>query len=242
MQRGMVSSSNSSKAGESACEAKSNVAWIWCVPLRCDAVTESKLSVMLNSNEAVNAVRFQTRELRRRYVVSHGMLRLILSAFNGQNPRSIHIRTGSHGKPYVAGDGPHFSLSHSSDVAVVAITNGGRIGVDIERVRPDLGIDGFTRGFFVAAEVARIESLPTGSRTRAWFQAWTRLEAVAKASGKGLLDYVADDSCESPPFRTWNIDVDESHVGAVAAPQSVTRLVYESLPNITSVFSRFGAA
>jgi 4'-phosphopantetheinyl transferase len=180
--------------------------------------------------------------LRRRHVVSRGMLRLILSTFNGQNPRAIRICTGSRGKPYVAGDGPHFSLSRSSDVALVAITNSGPIGVDIERVRPDLGIDSFACAFVASPEVARIQSLPIGSRTRAWFQVWTRLEAVAKASGEGLLEYVANDSRESPPFRTWNIDVDESHVGAVAAPQSVSHLVYESLPNITSALSRFGAA
>ncbi|NIO42434.1 MAG: 4'-phosphopantetheinyl transferase superfamily protein [Burkholderiales bacterium] len=170
------------------------------------------------------------------------MLRLLLSTFNGQDPHAIHICNGSLGKPYVSGHGLHFSLSHSSDVALIAITNSGPIGVDIERVRPDLGIDGFTRGLFAASEVARIESLPTGSRIRAWFQAWTRLEAVAKASGEGLLEYVAhDSSCDSPPFRTWNIDVDKSHVGTVATPQSVTRLVYEYLPNISSALTRFGA-
>lgn len=226
----------------SASKVKSNFAWIWCIPLHCTALAEDQLSAILDSDEVANAVRFDTRELRRRHVVSHGMLRLILSAFNGQNPRAIDICTGSRGKPYVAGDGPHFSLSHSSDVALVAITNSGPVGVDVERVRPDLGIDSFTRSFVASPEVARIESLPTESRTRAWFQAWTRLEAVAKASGVGLLEYVASDACGCPPFRTWNIDVDQSHVGAVAAPQTVTHLVYESLPNITSALLRFGAA
>lgn len=240
-QRGMASS-YSSEIVLTASDVNSNVAWIWCVPLHCAVLAESKLSAMLDSAEAANAARFETRELRRRHVVSHGMLRLLLSAFNGQNPRAIHICTGSRGKPYVAGDGPHFSLSHSSEVALIAITNSGPIGVDIERVRPELGIDRFTRGLFASPEVALIESLPTESRTRAWFQAWTRLEAVTKASGVGLLEYVINDSGVSPPFRTWNIDIDQLHVGAVAAPHSVNHLVYESIPSIASALLRFGAA
>ena len=241
MPRGSASSLESLDVVPFVGEAEPTVAWVWCVPLRCTPAAERRLLDLLEFDEAERAARFATREQRRRHVVSHGVLRLILSAFNGQDPHAIRIATELRGKPFVAGVGPHFSLSHSADVALIAITVSGPVGVDVERIRTDIGIDTFARGLLAVPDVARIDALPPESRTRAWFQAWTRLEAAAKASGKGLLEYAPAGSCGTPPSRTFNLDVDLAHVGAIAAPPSVAHVVCESLPNVGSALSRFGS-
>jgi 4'-phosphopantetheinyl transferase len=219
-----------------------SAAFAWCVPLACTVREERQLSALLDRSEATRATRFAAREDRRCYVVSHGVLRLILSAFTGRHPRAIHIATRERGKPYVVGSGPHFSLSHGGDVALVAVTTVGPTGVDVERIRPDLGLDSFARPLVPPPDVARIESLDPEARTRAWFQAWTRLEAVAKASGNGLGDGSVADTGGLTAFRTWNLDVDDAHVGAVALSPSVGHLVYETFPDISSALARFGPA
>jgi 4'-phosphopantetheinyl transferase len=200
------------------------------------------LSDVLSPVEAARSARFATGDERRRYVVSHGALRLILSAFTGRDSRAIHIAIGARGKPYVVGPGPHFSLSHDGDLAVVAVTTQGPIGVDVERIRPDLGLDTFVRPLVPASDVVRIEALCPEQRSRAWFQAWTRLEAVAKASGKGLSDDWLADLGGPARFRIWNLDVDQARVGAVATPLSVAHVVYEAFPNESSALARFGSA
>jgi 4'-phosphopantetheinyl transferase len=203
---------------------------VWCVPLRCAASAESRLHTLLDPGEAARAARFATPDQRRRFVVSHGVLRLMLSTFTGCDPAAIPIAMGRRGKPFVAG-GPHFSLSHGEDVALVAVATGGPVGVDVERIRPDLGLDAIAPGLLPAAEVERIEALPADRRARAWFQAWTRLEAVAKASGEGLRE---DAAARPSMFRARDLDVDEAHVGAVAAGPWVTHVVYEALPDVPS--------
>jgi 4'-phosphopantetheinyl transferase len=138
--------------------------------------------------------------------------------------------------------GPHFNLSRGGGVALVAATTEGPIGVDVERVRPDLALDTFARPLVPRADVDRIDALAPEEQSRAWFQAWTRLEAVAKASGQGLGDDGVADLGAPAPFRICNLDVDETRVGAVASVPSVTHVVYEAFPNVSSVLARFGPA
>ncbi len=223
-------------------ETERSVAFVWCVPLACTAGAERQLSVLLGPVEAVRAARFATRDEGRRYVVSHGAFRLILSAFTGRDARAIHIAIGARGKTYLVGPGPHFSLSHSGDVALVAATTQGPIGVDVERVRPDLALDTFARPLMPAPDASRIEARAPEQRSRAWFQARTRLEAVAQASGNGLSDDWVADLRGPAPFRTWNLDVDQARVGAVATPPSVAHIVYEAFSNVSSALERVGPA
>jgi 4'-phosphopantetheinyl transferase len=191
---------------------------VWRVPLGCTASTERRLQTLLDPGEAARAARFATPDLRRCYVVSHGVLRLILSTCTGQAPGAIMIAAGARGKPFIAG-GPHFSLSHSDDVALVAVAARGTVGVDVEGIRPELRLAEFARDLLPAREVADIEAMPRERRERAWFQAWTRWEAIAKA---------ADDRGPAP-LETRDLDVDDAHVGALAAGPWATRIVYQTL-------------
>lgn len=223
-------------------DADPSVAFVWCVPLACGPGAEQQFSELLDPIEAARAARFATPDERRRYVVSHGAVRLILSAFIGRDARDIQIAVGTWGKPHVAGPGPNFSLSHDGDVALVAVTKDAAIGVDVERVRPELRLDTFVRPLMQMQDVVRIDALKTADRTRAWFAAWTRLEAVAKAYGKGLGDDIAADAGLSARFRIWNLDVDDMRVGAVATTASVAHVVYEELPSAPSALARLGWA
>jgi 4'-phosphopantetheinyl transferase len=228
--------------GEPLDDAPPSVAFVWYVPLACAASAEQRLSGFLDPVEAVRAARFVSRDGRRRHVVSHGVLRLILSAFIGCDPRAIHIATAPGGKPYVVGRGPHFSLSHCGDVALVAVTRGGPTGVDVEQVRSDLELETFARPLVAAPDIARIEAQPREARTREWFQAWVRLEAVAKASGNGLSEDSIANISGPVPFRIWNLDIDDARVGALAAAPSVEHVVYETIRNISSALTRFAPA
>lgn len=221
-------------------EADERGAFVWSIPLDCAASAEQEFSKLLDPVEAARAARFATREQRRRYALSHSAVRLILSAFIGLDPRSIRIAIGVWGKPYLLGPGPNFSLSHDGDLALVAVTRQGPIGVDVERVRSGLELAAFARPLVRARDVACIDALAPEERSRGWFKAWTRLEAAAKAAGKGLSDDSVGDLDGLAPFRIWNLDVDDTRVGAVATTPSVTHVVYEALPNASSVLARFG--
>ena len=97
-----------------------------------------------------------------------------------------------HGKPVIAGGGPGHSVAHSGDLIAVAVA-GAPVGVDVEQAegRPHpLGGDGdpeaLARLVFSGAERDALAALPAEGRARAFLVAWTRKEAVTKATGDGM--------------------------------------------------------
>ena len=168
---------------------------------RCSPV---ELRGVLTAPEAARADRFFRRADADRFVVARATLRTAVAARLGIAPSAVPLEQDANGKPVVAG-GPHVSVSHSGDVAIVALASA-PVGVDVEQIDPrhtrePLG------SFFSAAEIAAIEQVPSELRERAFFHAWTSREAIAKAIGLGLslpreaFD-VAVDPREPPALQT----------------------------------------
>jgi 4'-phosphopantetheinyl transferase len=80
--------------------------------------------------------------------------------------------------------------SHSgmkkADYALIAIAQGRRVGVDVERIRPGISSFVIAQQYFSKAEVAELQALPIEQRVAAFFDCWTRKEAYIKAQGLGL--------------------------------------------------------
>lgn len=135
----------------------------------------------LSAAEWTRARRFRFGRDRRRYLVAHAALRRLLDA-----PAREPFETGAFGKPRLGRAGLEFSLSYAGDLALVGLSNGGAIGVDIEPLRAIAGAD-VTDDIFDAGEMAAIAGKPAGTaRDRAFLSAWTRKEACVKAAGTGL--------------------------------------------------------
>ena len=97
-------------------------------------------SRVLAGDERDRADRFVRREDRGRWIVAHGVLRHLLARYCGVAPESIAFDHGASGKPAVAGaagGAVTFNLAHSHGGALLAVTNGAPIGVDLEQTRDD---------------------------------------------------------------------------------------------------------
>jgi 4'-phosphopantetheinyl transferase len=110
---------------------------------------------------------------------------MLLARYLGSAAKEVNFRYGPAGKPELPPPGPPFSVSHSAGLMLIAVGGPGRLGVDIEKIRPRAQPDSFT-GFFAPAEEASIQSLPADLRERAFFTCWTRKEAWIKGRGDGL--------------------------------------------------------
>jgi 4'-phosphopantetheinyl transferase len=87
-----------------------------------------------------------------------------------------------------------FNLSHSHEVALVAVARQRAVGVDVEFVKRKFSFDDLARRFFTTREVAALFELPQPLQREAFFKCWTSKEAFLKAKGTGLsgkLDEVA---------------------------------------------------
>ncbi|MCX5366495.1 4'-phosphopantetheinyl transferase superfamily protein [Streptomyces sp. NBC_00124] len=161
---------------------------VWTVPLDAPSATVAALSRMLSGREAERAGRCRFAADRRRFVVAHGALRRILSGYLDVLPEELRLERGRHGKPRLADSpGLRFNLSHSGELALVAVTRHAEVGVDVDRLRPGLPVEPFAERFFPASD-ARFVAAAAGPTERAerFLRLWTRKEAVVKAAGARL--------------------------------------------------------
>ncbi len=160
---------------------------VWRVDVGSAYACRDLLWSFLTGDERLKAADFLFEDDRKRFVVSRGVLRALLGGYLRRHPGSLSFGYNPYGKPFLAGDfGIGFSTSHSHGLVLLAFARGRNIGVDIERVRADLGVEGIAACYFSPREIATLHSLPNGLREEAFFACWTRKEAFAKAEGKGL--------------------------------------------------------
>lgn len=196
----------------------------------------------LDSRERERAARFLRRQDRERYVLAHGGLRFILGLYLGLAPARIEFSLTSTGKPILAGLRPEqtavtFNLSHAHGNAMIAISQGREVGVDLEMIREDVEALKLAERFFSDREQLHVRSTAPESRSREFFHYWVAKEAVLKAEGVGLaslqaceIDWSSGSDRDGVPVRLagrshvpWvvkSLDCGPGWVGAVAAQGS----------------------
>jgi 4'-phosphopantetheinyl transferase len=169
---------------------------VWRVALDQPASRVHLLSRTLSADELERADRFHFERDRDRFVAARATLRAILARYLGREPGSLAFTYGPQGKPAL--DRPPwevelgFNLTHSEELALVAVTTGRPIGVDLEAVRPFEELKDVPRRIFSTRELAEFQSLAPSQQGRAFMNAWTRKEAFVKATGTGFSTDVAE--------------------------------------------------
>ncbi len=141
----------------------------------------------LDPTERARADRFFRRVDRQRFVRRRLELRRLLGAEMGCSAGEIRFDSGPHGKPSVGWPPTdlHFSTTSTEALALIAIARV-PVGVDCEQVRADRVSAAAAEVFLTADEFDAWSGLGWSSRLLAFFVAWTRKEALVKASGLGL--------------------------------------------------------
>ena len=186
---------------------------LWRWPLLASASEQTALWGLLSADERSRAERFRFARDRRRYIVARGTLRRLLAARLGCAADAVSFAYGPFGKPVLRHAGPlSFNLSHCDELAVLAVTDGAPVGIDLERIRPIA--DDFAEHAFAAEECAALHALPRRCLEAAVFACWTRREAYVKATGAGL----------SQPPGSFAVSIDLSRPALLridAEPESV---------------------
>lgn len=167
------------------------------------------LERLLSPDEAERARRFRFDRDRQAFVVTRGVLRTLIGSHLGVAPEEVAFGYGAHGKPEVGG--VSFNVSHAGDVAVAAFAPSGRVGVDVEEMRPDVEMRALARRFFTRTENDALDRLQGDELVRGFYGCWTSKEAFVKAVGEGLsfrLDRV-EVAVFPAPARIVSLDGDE---------------------------------
>jgi len=182
---------------------------VWCTELDgWDEDATRALGHLLSYDEEVRSNRFVFEQDRTRFIVARGLLRLLLAAQTGREPKEIRLEYGQNGKPYLKPGRSRslsFNLSHSRGLAVIAIARSRELGADVEFLRDLLNLEGVAAQCCRAREYAAIIQLPSAERRRAFFRCWSRKEAFVKATGRGLATLLT--SVEVWPERKGPISI-----------------------------------
>jgi len=218
---------------------------VWRTTLDMAESDLAKLRRILSPGERARVDRFHFEADRRRSVIGRGYLRLLLGEILGSPANELKLEYDEFGKPSLtAGQGLplQFNVSHSGDVILIAITVGRAVGIDVERIRTDLDLDGIAARFFSANENKVLASLAGPARYQAFFACWTRKEAYLKARGIGLslpLDQfdvsflpneeprllaTRHDPAEAGQWRLQALEVSGGYAAALAIPSSIWKL------------------
>lgn len=161
---------------------------VWQGALDVSSESLALLEATLSPSEHDRASRFREVQHRQRFVAGRGMQRDVLARYAGVAAERLTFATGPAGKPSLEpnpGD-LRFNASNAGGLAVIAVTAGREVGIDIEPLRPIPDALDIARRFFSRAEIEALTATPVQERDATFLAAWTRKEAYIKALGGGL--------------------------------------------------------
>lgn len=187
---------------------------VWATPLDLPLATVRDLEPLLSAEEVDRAKRFRGEIDRHRFVAARVTLRCVLASYRRSHPSELRIEVAENGKPALADEyGPRalrFNLSHTEGLALIAVTLGREIGVDVERIRPIAELEAIVEMHFTARERDALRLMDNDARLAAFYRCWTRKESYVKASGNSLSVALRDfDTLLSP--TTGHVSDNESH-------------------------------
>ena len=219
---------------------------VWRIRIEAARAELESLNALLDVEERTRADAFKAPHKRLEFIVVRATLRRLLASLAHCEVSGLHFRYGPRGKPAIElpGDGGtlRFNVSHSHGLAVIAIAPDRELGVDLEKLRPEVDIDGLSRRFFSGEEHSAIHARPEAARLRAFYACWARKEALVKAMGDGiafgLREFVVSVDPDAPAellsvhgeagaAAAWSLadlDPGEDYHACVAVPGAPARL------------------
>ena len=151
-------------------------------PLQCTAA--------LDDDEITEADAFH-QDLHRAWFIKRRWLRkCAIAECCDINIESIRIEHNELGRPLITAPSNAarltLSTSHSMGLAAVALAPGLEFGIDIEFLEPEYATPAAARVFMHPDELDTWRTLRDTDRVAAFFDTWTRKEALLKAHGTGF--------------------------------------------------------
>lgn len=218
---------------------------IWGLSLNLAPGSNDHLWPLLSDDEQERAKRFVRVQDREKFVQVRGSLRRLLGTYLDQAAGELCFDYGDYGKPQLA---PfcnllnlQFNVSHSHEMALIAVTPAAAVGIDLEHVNTQVDYHNISRRFFAEDEHYVLLQQPVKQQCHVFFQLWTRKEACIKAMGGSIahaLDQVtvAQGLQQSPVTITvieqsssrllfvHNLALGKNYLGAVATTQPLQNL------------------
>ena len=138
-------------------------------------------------------------------------MRSILANYLKIEAKAVRFSYNDYGKPLL--DSSHnnyrvsFNLSHSSEIAALAVCAAEPLGIDIEMIRRTVKFRELAKRYFSQAESDFISNIPESRLQQTFYRIWTCKEAYLKGHGRGL----------SLPLDGFDVTVGEDRIPLLEA-------------------------
>jgi 4'-phosphopantetheinyl transferase len=225
---------------------------VWAFFLEASRGFREECAQTLSGAEQARAERFVHERSRNDFIVAHGVLRRLLARYSGVPASGLAFSSGPNGKPVLTtqgggGNAVSFNMTHSHGRALLAVSDGREVGIDLEQVNPEVNALAIARRYFSTSELAAIEGASPALVAQSFFRFWVAKEAVLKGQGIGLkfpIDrfevqfdaqfrharvHTLQDSRLAQDWRIRMLRLEGDWVGAVAARGEDWSLLVQSL-------------
>lgn len=145
---------------------------------------------LMTLEERAKWQRYRFDKDKHQHLVTRALIRHTLSRYEpGVAPSEWRFTQNKHGKPEI--DNPirqplFFNLSHTQNLAALAVTRSCAVGVDVERIKSVDQVRGLAERCFTDEENAYIFQGNQEAILWRFFKLWTLKEAYLKAVGCGM--------------------------------------------------------
>ena len=156
---------------------------IWVVELDAIPITNMVLRD-LSRDEKMRARSVSERRERRRYILSHHILRNILASYTPYQPSTLKLGRSSGGKPRIADISQsdlRFNLARAQGMALIGVAKEAEVGVDLVTMEPVADMDERARKAFDLMEYSQWKNMLPAEKLRAFHNGWARKQAYLKA-------------------------------------------------------------
>jgi 4'-phosphopantetheinyl transferase len=147
---------------------------------------------VLSADERTRFESYTNAVVARRFVVGRRVVREVLGTVLGMAPSAVSLCAGVHGKPALRCSAAlrtvRFSVAHTEDLILVALSRTTEVGIDLERSRAIEHWERVAERVLDPAERVQLQmAVESGDDAGfAFLRHWCRVEAELKAIGCGI--------------------------------------------------------
>lgn len=163
---------------------------IWLCELKKLSNNIDEFYSVLSEDEQEHTEKLKIEDKRQQYIITRGSLRKYLGLLTETDPAVFKFKYLKHGKPVLEESSQYadisFNVSHSNDIALIAISRKRNIGIDVEIINHETDHQALVTRFFSKAEQSEFNNCSASTKAKAFCACWTRKEAFIKAIGDGV--------------------------------------------------------
>ena len=145
---------------------------------------------ILSPQERERHQRFHFEKDRHSFLISHALVRKVLSTYVDVAPADWRFSAGRHGRPEIAGPAGvpalRFNLTHTAGLTGCLVTLDADCGIDAELLTRRGNLQAIAEKMFADAELVTLNKLDGHAFLEQFFIFWTLREAYCKALGVGV--------------------------------------------------------